>query len=543
MKNFWKKIIIVIGILSLLMGSSVCYAKSSSTGINVNYHTQQEIRDYLKKNKVDLSAETTYKTTPSAKAPYKAGAVSSKSLKSALSTMNAVRYIAGIDANVTLDSSYNKQAQAAALVNEINGRLSHYPGKPSGMSTDLYDLGYKGAGSSNIAYTSWKTGFGYSIINLWMNDGDNMNIDCVGHRRWILNPSMQKTGFGMVSGSNGTFSAMYVFDNVSAPTDYYGVAWPAQNMPIEYFGASFPWSISMGTIVDETKIKVTLTRKSDNKKWTFSSKKADGYFGVDNAGYGKSGCIIFRPKNITYSIGDQFQVKITGLSKTVTYDVNFFSVEKDPASCSHSYGKSRVTAKASLTANGKKTSTCSKCGHIKTSTIYKASAFSLAKKSIVYSGKTQTPTVTVKTSKGKKLASSNYTVTCDKTPKNPGIYQVTIKLKGEYTGKKVLSYTIKPKSIEIQTLKPQKKALTLTTKRGTGITGYQIACSTTKNFTDATTQTLTVKGQSEVKNTIKKLKSGKRYYIRVRTYKTTTSSGKKTNIYSAWSKVKDAKAR
>ena len=68
-----------------------------------------------------------------------------------------------------------------------------------------------------------------------MNDGDDYNIDRVGHRRWILNPPMEKTGFGWVYGSHGTYAAMYAFDNWYEPTDYYGVVWPAQNMPVEFF--------------------------------------------------------------------------------------------------------------------------------------------------------------------------------------------------------------------------------------------------------------------------------------------------------------------
>lgn len=46
-----------------------------------------------------------------------------------------------------------------------------------------------------------------------------------------------KTGFGWVYGSHGTYAAMYAFDNWYEPTDYYGVAWPAQNMLVEFLAA------------------------------------------------------------------------------------------------------------------------------------------------------------------------------------------------------------------------------------------------------------------------------------------------------------------
>ena len=45
---------------------------------------------------------------------------------------------------------------------------------------------------------------------------------------------------------------------------------------------------------------------------------------------------------------------------------------------------------------------------------------------------------------------------------------------------------------------------------------------------------VTVKKAKTVSATIKKLKAGKKYYVRIRTYKVV----KKKNYYSAWSKAK-----
>lgn len=225
----------MLAVVIFCIGSVNCYA-ATSTGINVNYHSQKEIKDYLKSKKVNIDAETTYSKKASDVKPYQAGTISESSQKSALNTMNAIRYIAGIDA-VGLDSSYTKMEQAAALVNSVNGTLSHFPSKPAGMDDRLYQLGASGASSGNLSYASWKCGLGYHLVKAWMNDGDDYNIDRVGHRRWILNPPMEKTGFGWVYGSHGTYAAMYAFDNWYEPTDYYGVAWPARNMPVEFLAA------------------------------------------------------------------------------------------------------------------------------------------------------------------------------------------------------------------------------------------------------------------------------------------------------------------
>lgn len=190
----------------------------------------------------------------------------------------------------------------------------------------------QGASSSNIAWTSWKgCSMNWTIVDSWMEDGDDYNIDRVGHRRWLINPKMKYTGFGAVSENRGTYSAVYAFDTKNSKAAEYGVAWPAQNMPVEYFGAGFPWSVSMGSTVDISSVKVKLTRESDNKTWNFSSSEADGYFNVNNDGYGQKGCIIFRPDtDEDYEAGDVYNVSITGLGdgKDVSYSVNFFELGK-----------------------------------------------------------------------------------------------------------------------------------------------------------------------------------------------------------------------
>ncbi|MCD7824752.1 MAG: CAP domain-containing protein [Clostridiaceae bacterium] len=318
-----------------------------SKGISVNYHTQAEILEYLQENQVDRSAETSYSTEASLVSPYDAGSISSDSQQSALNTLNAIRYIAGID-EVSINSDYTDAAQAAALVNAANKELSHSPEQPSGMSDSLYQLGADGASSCNLAYASWERGLGSFLVDAWMDDSDSSNIARVGHRRWILNPTMSETGFGWVYDSEiGTYASMYAFDR-NASAEYYGVAWPAQNMPIEYFDSDYAWSISMGSSVDSSAVTVTLTRESDQESWSFSESSADGYFNVENSNYGQKGCIIFRPDDISYQAGDQFSVSITGLEEDVSYTVNFFETDVSDADPTATAEQTQAPASADL---------------------------------------------------------------------------------------------------------------------------------------------------------------------------------------------------
>ncbi|MBQ9606981.1 MAG: CAP domain-containing protein [Lachnospiraceae bacterium] len=92
-----------------------------------------------------------------------------------------------------------------------------------------------------------------------------------------------------------------------------------------------------------------------------------------------------------------------------------------------------------------------------------------------------------------------------------------------------------PAGTSLQSLKSSARgALTVSWKSASAATGYEIQYSSKKGFSKAYTKVKTVKGASKKKITFKKLTSKKRYYARVRVYRTV--GGKK--YYSGWSKVK-----
>ena len=80
----------------------------------------------------------------------------------------------------------------------------------------------------------------------------------------------------------------------------------------------------------------------------------------------------------------------------------------------------------------------------------------------------------------------------------------------------------------------KKKQVAVTWKKATGVKGYQICYSTSKKFKK--------KKQKFVKKnkvSLKKLKSGKTYFIRVRAY---AIEGNR-KVYGKWSKVKKIKIK
>ena len=199
----------------------------------------------------------------------------------------------------------------------------------------------------------------------------------------------------------------------------------------------------------------------------------------------------------------------------------------------------QTVTKATPTANGKIVNYCSVCKKtLSTTVIPKASSIKLKATSLTYNGKVRTPKVIVKDRTGKTLVkNTDYTVSYAKGRKYVGKYAVKITFKGKYSGTKTLYFTIKPKAISISSLKAGSKKFTVKWKKqATQTTGYQVQYSASSKFSKA--KTVTVGKNTTVSKKISKLSGKKKYYVRVRTYKTVKINGKSIRIYSGWSKAK-----
>ena len=199
----------------------------------------------------------------------------------------------------------------------------------------------------------------------------------------------------------------------------------------------------------------------------------------------------------------------------------------------------QTVTKATPTANGKIVNYCSVCKKtLSTTVIPKASSKKLKATSLTYNGKVRTPKVIVKDRTGKTLVkNTDYTVSYAKGRKYVGKYAVKITFKGKYSGTKTLYFTIKPKATSISSLKAGSKKFTVKWKKqATQTTGYQVQYSASSKFSKA--KTVTVGKNTTVSKKISKLSGKKKYYVRVRTYKTVKINGKSIRIYSGWSKAK-----
>jgi hypothetical protein len=238
-----------------------------------------------------------------------------------------------------------------------------------------------------------------------------------------------------------------------------------------------------------------------------------------------------------------------GYYKTVPHTHNLTLVAAKAATCTESgkeaYYKCEGCGKFYEDVLGTKEITdlaswgnIAKIAHTTKQTVTKASSIKLKATSLTYNGKVRTPKVIVKDRTGKTLVkNTDYTVSYAKGRKYVGKYAVKITFKGKYSGTKTLYFTIKPKATSISSLKAGSKKFTVKWKKqAIQTTGYQVQYSASSKFSKA--KTVTVGKNTTVSKKISKLSGKKKYYVRVRTYKTVKINGKSIRIYSGWSKAK-----
>ena len=126
------------------------------------------------------------------------------------------------------------------------------------------------------------------------------------------------------------------------------------------------------------------------------------------------------------------------------------------------------------------------------------------------------------------------------TIKGIGVCKFTITAAATSTyNKRSVSVTlqVRPKKASLSSTKAVKgKKLTVKWKKDSKATGYQIQYCLKKNFKGA--KKVVIKKYKTTSTTIKKLKAGKKYYVRIRAYKTVKVDKKSQTLYGDWSAVK-----
>lgn len=187
------------------------------------------------------------------------------------------------------------------------------------------------------------------------------------------------------------------------------------------------------------------------------------------------------------------------------------TVESLPEYVPHTHSYVTEITRATPTQDGKIVNTCA-CGDTETSIIEKASNIKLSQTEFTYNGKVQKSTLTVKDSAENEIPADSYTVKWSDTgSKAAGKYTVTITLKGNYSGKKTLSYKIVPRKVTgLKAAAVTKTSIKLSWTKKAEAKYYQVYRSTDgKKWTKVATVDTNAA-------TVKDLKTGKTYYFKVR---------------------------
>ncbi|MBK7882299.1 MAG: hypothetical protein IPJ83_17330 [Saprospiraceae bacterium] len=248
------------------------------------------------------------------------------------------RKLVGIDSKIDLIDSWSSWCQEAALIMKANNSLNHYPPSNSKCYTDG---GAIAARQSNLSLGS----FGSNSIDNQIKDFGANNYG-VGHRRWILYPSLEGFAVGstdrsMVLMHDGSYKDPIPYpDFISYPSPGY--------FPKSLIFNNLRWSFSKKD-ADFSKVKIEILDES-NRIIPFTLEADDKFLPVDNT-------IVFIPQIGTINFGRDYlfsisikNVLVAGVMKSFDYKVllidpyaNITTIIKEP-DCTKSNGTIKLTS-------------------------------------------------------------------------------------------------------------------------------------------------------------------------------------------------------
>ena len=409
---------------------------ATESGIHGDKLSLEQLTNLWMSLPTEPTGDAIYSTATDSDA-YTPAVLSDESLAYGESYINFMRRQAGLG-TIALDATLNQNAaQGALILTRLDKGLTHSPATPAGVTDEQAKPGKYACATSNLSATWQGDEVLREAIQLQMNDSSSGNIPMVGHRRWLLNPGVQKMGIGSSyrSGDDFTYTAVRVFDNrysayydsaygstatSNGTADYDFVAWPASGPMLRtVFTPGTPWSVVLNpgeyATPDADSVVVTVTRQSDGKSWTLSGSSPDaGYFAINTDGYGYGPAIIFAPdypsqSNIP-SYDGTYHVDVTGLqttsgsAATLSYDVDFSGISFDNMD------------------------------------------LDVSVEDATYTGQELTPAVTVKAGPTTLTRGTDYNVSYSDNV-NAGTGTVTITGMGSYTGTKTATFSIAQKPL------------------------------------------------------------------------------------------------
>lgn len=234
--------------------------------------------------------------------------------------INMFRWMDGLG-DVVDDATSSAGDQACAVIQAWNDPSSLLPSPhtPPSSAVCYSAAGGTWSGKSNLA---WGTS-SPDAIDLYIEDPGAGNAGSLGHRRWVLHPTLGKVGIGFVSGGSNGFGGraqcLGVFDTTGAGPKPVWYAWPPPGyVPVEVtpgvLNQGWGWSfhLTKGGVIGTAKITVQNLSKGVEAPVTL--KTLGNNYGDD--------AISFYPNGWTPAAGEVYRVTVdVGATGKFVYDV------------------------------------------------------------------------------------------------------------------------------------------------------------------------------------------------------------------------------
>lgn len=274
------------------------------------------------------------------------GTLTLDSQNKALNVINFIRALAGL-APVEIKDELNDYAQSGSdylAENNVNFGTTnpHNAADKSGNEDAI-----KGLHGSNLFWSSDpNTNMAEAIISFMADNNSEDNYMSVGHRRWLLDPTLKYIGLSSSQGTLGRYISVYIKGSGNQDTGE-NITWPnSGKFPVELTGGeNSPFNVTFG---DEyywnspDDITITVTR-SDGTQITLSFAASDAmipdndaWFTLDISSIGNRNRVLIMhlPDSFLNGMkGYTFTFNINGLKDSwgkdnpLSYSVEFFSLK------------------------------------------------------------------------------------------------------------------------------------------------------------------------------------------------------------------------
>ena len=222
---------------------------------------------------------------------------------------------------VTYATADEAAEMQSALIQAANGALSHTPPTTWNCYTGT---GATASGQSNL-YIGLGNGLSYTrnddVMIGWLTDVDNLVLNSVGHRRWLLYPFLSTVAYGRVAGryqlsNKADASALKVINTAQAtPASLPDiVAYPYEDYPSRYFANNALFSF--GVIANKSSAFGSNASVNFSAATIVVRERGAGTLAVSQIAFDNEG----------FGLPNNLQWKVAGLKANTFYDVTIDKV-------------------------------------------------------------------------------------------------------------------------------------------------------------------------------------------------------------------------